>query len=44
MKLLMALLDEEALARPCRNKAALLSGDLDPFNGAGETSILMLFR
>ncbi|KAJ8268981.1 hypothetical protein COCON_G00115880 [Conger conger] len=44
VKLFVALLDEEALAPPCRNKAALLSGDLDPFDGAGETSILMLFR
>ncbi|KAJ8381946.1 hypothetical protein SKAU_G00027240 [Synaphobranchus kaupii] len=44
VKLFMALLDEEALAPPCRNKAALLSGDLDAFNGAGGTSILMLFR
>ncbi|KAJ8261998.1 hypothetical protein GJAV_G00160940 [Gymnothorax javanicus] len=44
VKLLMALLDQEALAPPCGNKASLLDGDLDPFNGTGEMSILGLFR
>ncbi|KAI1888128.1 hypothetical protein AGOR_G00181850 [Albula goreensis] len=44
VKLLMALLDEEALAPPCRNKAALLSEDLDALGGAGGTTLLTLFR
>ncbi|XP_064199316.1 PCNA-interacting partner [Anguilla rostrata] len=44
VKLFVALLDEEALAPPCRNKAALLSGELDAFSGTEGTSILMLFR
>ncbi|KAJ8392347.1 hypothetical protein AAFF_G00077110 [Aldrovandia affinis] len=44
VKLLVALLDEEALAPPCRNKAVLLSQDLDALDGAGGTTILTLFR
>ncbi|XP_036374306.1 PCNA-interacting partner [Megalops cyprinoides] len=44
VKLLMALLDEEALAAPCRNKASLLSGDLDSLDGAVGASTLVLFR
>lgn len=44
VKVLMALLDEEALAPPCRNKAELLSEDQPVLNGAEGTSVLMLFR
>lgn len=44
MKVLMALLDGEALAPPCPNKAELLSEDQPVLNGAEGTCILALFR
>ncbi|KAF7664403.1 hypothetical protein LDENG_00178620 [Lucifuga dentata] len=44
VKVLMALLDEEALAPPCRNKADLLSEDQPVLSGAEGTSVLTLFR
>ncbi|XP_029902103.1 PCNA-interacting partner isoform X2 [Myripristis murdjan] len=44
VKLLMGLLDEEALAPPCRNKADLLSEDQPTLSGAEGTSVLTLFR
>lgn len=40
----MALLDEEALAPPCRNKADLLSEDQPVLGGAEGTCVLALFR
>lgn len=43
MKVLMALLDEEALT-PCRNKADLLSEDQPVLSGAEGTCVLTLFR
>ncbi|XP_012729239.2 PCNA-interacting partner [Fundulus heteroclitus] len=44
VKVLMALLDEEALASPCPNKADLLSEDQPALSGAEGTCVLMLFR
>ncbi|MED6256749.1 hypothetical protein ATANTOWER_015877 [Ataeniobius toweri] len=44
VKVLMALLDEEALAPPCPNKADLLSEDQPVLSGAEGTCVLMLFR
>uniref|UniRef100_UPI003AAFA683 PCNA-interacting partner isoform X2 n=1 Tax=Centroberyx gerrardi TaxID=166262 RepID=UPI003AAFA683 len=44
VKVLMALLDEEALAPPCGNKADLLSEDQPALSGAEGTCILTLFR
>ena len=44
VKVLMALLDEEALVPPCGNKADLLSEDLAVLTGAEETCMLTLFR
>ncbi|XP_029318064.1 PCNA-interacting partner isoform X3 [Cottoperca gobio] len=44
VKVLMALLDEEALTPPCRNKADLLSEDQPVLSGAEGTCILNLFR
>nr|XP_040030579.1 PCNA-interacting partner [Gasterosteus aculeatus aculeatus]XP_040030580.1 PCNA-interacting partner [Gasterosteus aculeatus aculeatus]XP_040030581.1 PCNA-interacting partner [Gasterosteus aculeatus aculeatus] len=44
VKVLMALLDEEALAPPCRNKADLLSEDQPVLGGAEGTCVLALFR
>ncbi|KAM3859113.1 PCNA-interacting partner [Diretmus argenteus] len=44
VKVLTALLDEEALAPPCRSKADLLSEDQPVLSGAEGTCILALFR
>nr|XP_057921785.1 PCNA-interacting partner isoform X1 [Doryrhamphus excisus] len=44
VKLLMALLDEEALAPPCANKAELLSEDQPVLNGSEGTCVLTLYR
>ncbi|XP_061570265.1 PCNA-interacting partner isoform X2 [Cololabis saira] len=44
VKILMALLDEEALAPPYPNKADVLSEDQPELGGAEGTCILMLFR
>ncbi|XP_042258600.1 PCNA-interacting partner isoform X1 [Thunnus maccoyii] len=44
VKVLMALLDEEALTPPCKNKAELLSEDQPVLSGAEGTCVLMLFR
>lgn len=44
MKVLMAMLDEEALTPPCENKADLLSEDQPVLNGAEGTCVLTLFR
>ncbi|XP_028255211.1 PCNA-interacting partner [Parambassis ranga] len=44
VKVLMALLDEEALTPPCVNKAELLSEDQPVLSGAEGTCVLMLFR
>ncbi|XP_041832837.1 PCNA-interacting partner [Melanotaenia boesemani] len=44
VKVLMALLDEEALTPPCPNKADLLSEDQPVLSGAEGTCVLMLFR
>ncbi|XP_008279100.1 PCNA-interacting partner [Stegastes partitus] len=44
VKVLMALLDEEAVTPPCPNKADLLSEDQPVLSGAEGTSILMMFR
>ena len=44
VKVLMALLDEEALAPPCPNKADLLSEDQPVLCGAEGNCVLMLFR
>uniref|UniRef100_H3D549 PCNA-interacting partner n=1 Tax=Tetraodon nigroviridis TaxID=99883 RepID=H3D549_TETNG len=44
VKVLMALLDEEALAPPCLNKADLLSEDQPVLSGDEANSILELFR
>lgn len=44
MKVLLALLDEEALASPSQNKADLLSEDQPVLSGAEGTCILNLFR
>uniref|UniRef100_A0A3B4Z7N3 PCNA-interacting partner n=1 Tax=Stegastes partitus TaxID=144197 RepID=A0A3B4Z7N3_9TELE len=43
VKVLMALLDEEAVTPPCPNKADLLSEDQPVLSGAEGTSILMMF-
>ncbi|XP_037318092.2 PCNA-interacting partner [Pungitius pungitius] len=44
VKVLMALLDEEALAPPRRNKADLLSEDQPVLGGAEGTCVLALYR
>ncbi|XP_028426282.1 PCNA-interacting partner [Perca flavescens] len=44
VKVLMALLDEEALTPPCQNKADLLSEDQPTLSGAEGTCVLNLFR
>ncbi|XP_053719777.1 PCNA-interacting partner [Synchiropus splendidus] len=44
VKVLLALLDEEALAPPCQNKADLLSEDQPTLNGAQAICVLSLFR
>ncbi|XP_058481181.1 PCNA-interacting partner [Solea solea] len=44
VKVLMALLDEDALTPPCPNKADLLSEDQPELSGAEETCVLALFR
>lgn len=44
MKVLLALLDEEALAPPCRNKADLLCEDQPVLSGSEGTCTLLLFR
>ncbi|NP_001035470.2 PCNA-interacting partner isoform X1 [Danio rerio] len=44
VKVLMALLDEEALALPCRNKAELLSEDHAAINGSTGACLLALYK
>ena len=44
VKVLMALLDEEALAPPCLNKADLLSEDQPVLGGDEANGVLALFR
>ncbi|XP_014909539.1 PCNA-interacting partner [Poecilia latipinna] len=44
VKVLTALLDEEAVAPPCGNKADLLSEDQPVLSGAEGTCVLTLFR
>ncbi|XP_070997454.1 PCNA-interacting partner-like [Oncorhynchus clarkii lewisi] len=44
VKVLIALLDEDALAPPCRNKAVLLSEDKAVLSGEEGTCMLALFR
>ncbi|XP_067346230.1 PCNA-interacting partner isoform X2 [Channa argus] len=44
VKVLMAMLDEEALSPPCQNKADLLSEDQPVLSGAEGTCVLTLFR
>uniref|UniRef100_A0A3Q4AWC2 PCNA-interacting partner n=1 Tax=Mola mola TaxID=94237 RepID=A0A3Q4AWC2_MOLML len=44
VKVLMALLDEEALTPLCQNKADLLSEDQPTLSGGEGTCVLMLFR
>ncbi|RVE56566.1 hypothetical protein OJAV_G00222380 [Oryzias javanicus] len=44
VKVLLALLDEEALAAPCRNKADLLCEDQPVLSGSEGTCTLLLFR
>ncbi|XP_036431462.1 PCNA-interacting partner [Colossoma macropomum] len=44
VKLLMALLDEEALAPPCRNKAELLTEDQAVLNGTEGVCLLSLYK
>lgn len=44
VKVLMALLDEEALTPPCQSKADLLSEDQPVLGGAEGTCVLTLFR
>ena len=44
IKVLMALLDEEALTPLCKNKADLLGEDQPVLSGTEGTSVLMLFR
>ncbi|CAG5927379.1 unnamed protein product [Menidia menidia] len=44
VKVLMALLDEEALTAPCPNKADLLSEDQPVLSGSEGTCVLTLFR
>lgn len=44
IKVLMALLDEEALTPLCKNRADLLGEDQPVLSGTEGTSVLMLFR
>ncbi|XP_022527484.2 PCNA-interacting partner isoform X1 [Astyanax mexicanus] len=44
VKLIMALLDEEALAPPCRNKAELLTEEQAIFNGTEGGCLLSLYK
>ncbi|KAG5267826.1 hypothetical protein AALO_G00226230 [Alosa alosa] len=44
VKVLMNLLDEEALAPTCRNKAELLTDDQSVLSGAEGTSLLSLYK
>lgn len=44
MKVLMALLDEDALAPPCLNEADLLSEDQPVLGGGEANGMLALFR
>ncbi|XP_059361235.1 PCNA-interacting partner-like [Carassius carassius] len=44
VKVLMTLLDEEALAPPCRNKAELLSEDHAVLNGSSGACLLNLYK
>ncbi|ROI15467.1 PCNA-interacting partner [Anabarilius grahami] len=44
VKVLMALLDEEALVPPCRNKAELLSEDHAVLNGSAGACLLTLYK
>ncbi|XP_051807912.1 PCNA-interacting partner isoform X2 [Acanthochromis polyacanthus] len=44
VKVLMALLDEEAVSPPCPNKADLLSEDQPVLSGTDGTCFLMMFR
>ncbi|XP_077090475.1 PCNA-interacting partner isoform X2 [Siphateles boraxobius] len=44
VKVLMALLDEEALAPPCRNKVELLSEDHAILNGSAGACLLTLYK
>ncbi|XP_074553782.1 PCNA-interacting partner [Halichoeres trimaculatus] len=44
VKVLLALLDEEAVTAPCQNKAELLSEDQPVLSGAEGTCFLTLFR
>ncbi|XP_042577984.1 PCNA-interacting partner isoform X2 [Cyprinus carpio] len=44
VKVLMTLLDEEALAPPCRNKAELLSEDHAVLNGSSGFCLLTLYK
>ena len=44
VKVLQTLLDEEALAPPCRNKAELLSEDPSVLSGAEGSSLLTLYK
>ncbi|XP_077356450.1 PCNA-interacting partner isoform X2 [Festucalex cinctus] len=44
VKVLLALLDNEAVTQPCTNKADLLSEDQPVLNGIKGTSVLTLFR
>ncbi|KAL0962889.1 hypothetical protein UPYG_G00346780 [Umbra pygmaea] len=44
VKVLMSLLDEEALVPPCKNKADLLFEDRSVFSGEEGTCVLTLFR
>ncbi|XP_061124638.1 PCNA-interacting partner [Syngnathus typhle] len=44
VKVLLALLDQEAVTPPCSNKADLLSEDQPVLNGTEATSVLALFR
>lgn len=44
VKVLLALLDEDACSPPCQNKADLLSEDQPVLSGAEGTSVLSLFR
>ncbi|XP_062374379.1 PCNA-interacting partner [Sardina pilchardus] len=44
VKVLMNLLDEEALAPPCRNKAELLTDDQSVLSGAEGASLLSLYK
>lgn len=44
VKVLITLLDEEALAPPCRNKAQLLTDDQTILNEAESVRLLLLYR